>query len=291
MDHRLSVARGRRSASIDIALVAPAFVFVVFIVAYPLLLSLWNSVATHDQGQSPYLWLFANPVYFDILGQTLFTALLTVICCLTLGYPFAYLMVLSRTRTRTILLFITLIPFWVSGLVRIFAWVILLQSGGPISWLLPFLGGEGLLRSQLAVQIGLVQVLLPFLILPLYNNMRSIDPRLLKAAESMGARRSVAFARVFVPLSLPGVAAGTLIVYILTLGFYVLPQMLGSPTTAMLGSFIYMQASQLGNYGRAGALSVLLICSALAVLLLAFGVARILRRAIREARWQGEESN
>ncbi|KAE8765956.1 ABC transporter permease subunit [Georgenia thermotolerans] len=259
-------------------MVVPGVILAVLVVAYPLLTSAWSALTAQDEGQSAFRWLAENPVYIDILRQTLLTGALTVVMALALGYPYAYLMVLVSPRWRTALLVITLIPFWVSGLVRIFAWVILLQSGGPVSTLLPFLGGEGLLRTQLAVQIGLVQVLLPFMILPLYNSIRTVDPRLMQAAESLGARRSVAFFRVFVPLSLPGVQAGSLVVFILTLGFYVLPQMLGSPSTAMIGNAIYTQASSLGNLGRAGAMSMLLIISAMVLVAAVVGAGRLLGR-------------
>lgn len=248
-------------------LIVPALLLTLFGLGYTLVLSTWYAFTRVESGQRGFEWLFTTPVYLDILQRTFVTALITVVVCLLLGYPFAYLITISSKRVQILLIAVALIPFWISGLVRIFAWVIILQPGGIVAKLLPFGDGEGLLRTQMGVQIGLVQVLLPFMILPLFSVMRTIDLKLLMAAESLGARRSVAFFRVFVPLSLPGVFAGTLIVLVLTLGFYVLPQMLGSPQHALIGQAIYTQASTLGNIGRASALSVTLLVSTLAIIL------------------------
>jgi len=266
-------------------LLLPGSLLILFVIAYPLLLSLWNSFFKIEQEQQAYAWFAANGVYIEILVRTLLTAISTAIFCLLLGYPYAYLMVISGAKLRGVLTLFVLVPFWISGLVRIFAWVILLQKGGPVSVLLPFLGGgEGLLHTQTAVQIGLVQVLLPFMIIPLYNNLRTVDQRLMQAAESLGARRSVAFVRVFLPLSAPGIYAGTLLVFMLTLGFYVLPQVLGTPLTSMIGSVIQTQTSQLNNVGRAGALSFVMLAAAGAIVLAAFALTRFVPAVKRSAR-------
>lgn len=247
-------------------LIVPALLLTAFGLGYPLLLSIWYAFTRVESGQHGFTWLFSNPVYLDIIQRTFETALITVFFCLLLGYPFAYLITISSKKMQIFLIAIALIPFWISGLVRVFAWVILLQPGGPLAAILPFGWGDNLLRSQIGVQIGLVQVLLPFMILPLFSVMRTIDLRLMMAAESLGARRSVAFYKVFVPLSLPGVFAGALVVLVLTLGFYVLPQMLGSPQQALIGQAIYTQASTLGNLGRASAISVALLAMTLVII-------------------------
>ena len=256
-------------------LLVPGTLLIVFVIAYPLLLSLWNSFFKIEQGQQAFVWISQNGVYVEIMVRTLMTAISTAVCCLLLGYPYAYLMVISGSRVRGLLTLLVLVPFWISGLVRIFAWVILLQKGGPIASLFPGVLSEGLLHTQTAVQIGLVQVLLPFMIIPLYNNLRTVDRRLMQAAESLGARRSVAFFRIFLPLSAPGVYAGTLLVFMLTLGFYVLPQILGTPSTSMIGSVIQTQTSQLNNVGRAGALSFVMLAAAGLIVLAAFALTRL----------------
>lgn len=279
---RVTARRGSRQDSVAYGLLlAPAVILVAAVIAYPLAMSLWGSFFKIEQGQQAYVWIAQNTVYVEILVRTLLTGITTALACLLLGYPYAYLMVVSGPRVRALLLLCVLVPFWVSGLVRIFAWVILLQSGGPVSMLLPFLGGEGLLHTQAAVQIGLVQVLLPFMILPLYNNLRTVDSRLVQAAESLGARRANAFFKVFLPLTAPGIYAGTLLVFMLTLGFYVLPQILGSPSTSMIGSVIHSQTSQLNNVGRAGALSFAMLAAAAIIVLGGWALTRLVPSARR----------
>jgi len=247
-------------------MVLPALALAAVGILYPVALSLWNSLTKSDGGQNAYAWLWENPVYMEILMRTFSTALLTVLLCLGLGYPFAYLMAISGPKVRAMLIAFTLFPFWISGLVRTFAWVIIFQKDGPLATMAPMLFGDGLLRTAAAVQIGLVQVLLPFMVLPLFNVMKGIDMRLVAAAESLGARPLVAFGRVFLPLSLPGIFAGSLVVFVMTLGYYVLPQMLGSSRQALIGQAIFTQANDLNNLGRSGALSVILLVISLALL-------------------------
>lgn len=246
-------------------LVLPAVALIGIGVLWPLGLSVWNSFTRVESGQNGYQWLLGNSVYLDIVVRTFAMAFIVAASCLLLGYPYAYLMTVVGARIRALLMVAAVLPFWISGLVRTFAWVILLEPQGPVPTLFPFPGSDQLLRTPVAVAIGLVQVLLPFMILPVYSVMRGIDQNLMVAAESLGARRGVAFARIFVPLSMPGVFAGAAVVFIMTLGFYVLPQMLGSPTQAMIGEAIYTQASKLGNVGRAGALATILLVGALLI--------------------------
>ena len=261
-----TASRSRRPRGAHWMLIVPALLLTLFGVGYPLILSLWYGVTRVEGGENGFVWLLGNPVYLDIMQRTFVTALITVVVCIAMGYPFAYLITVSSPRTRAILLAVAIVPFWISGLVRVFAWLVILQPNGFCV----------VLRSQTGVLIGLAQVLLPFMILPLYSVMRTIDLNLMLAAESLGARRSTAFFRVFVPLSLPGLFAGSLVVLVLTLGFYVLPQILGSPQQALIGQVIYTQASTLSNIGRAGALSVTLLVITLA--LIAAGI--VVRRAV-----------
>jgi len=185
-----------------------------------------------------------------------------------LGFPFAYLMVISAPRTRAILIAITLVPFWTSLMIRTFAWIVILQDRGIVNSLL---GGIGLgplelLRTNTGVLIGLAHVLMPFMILPLYATMNSIDLRLVMAARSLGASPFSAFWRIFVPLSVPGLAAGSLLVFIQALGFYITPALLGSPADSMLAQSIYSQVNGLLAWGRGGALGVILLTVTLVLL-------------------------
>lgn len=251
----------------------PAIVLIGVVLVYPLALGVSRSISDRDGGVNAYTWFFENEVYVRILLRTFTTAAWVTAICLALGYPYAYLMTIVRPRVRAMMFLIVLLPFWTSSLIRVFAWVVLLQPGGIVSTALSPIGvGDRLLGTQTAVLIGMSQLLLPFMVIPLYNTMRGIDGRLLRAAESMGARPAVAFWRVFVPLSLPGVRAGCLLVAILSLGFYVVPALLGSPAQSLIAQTIYQQVSGLLYFGRGGALAVMVLAAttALALLVLVF---------------------
>lgn len=264
---RFTGARGRRFPWGTL----PALILIAVVLVYPLVLGISRSITERDGGVSAYAWFFDNEVYLRILLRTFTTAASVTAICLALGYPYAYLMTIVRPRTRALLIVVVLLPFWTSSLVRVFAWVILLQPHGVVSTALSPLGvGERLLGTQAAVLIGMSQLLLPFLVIPVYNTMRGIDPRLLRAAESLGARPAVAFWRVFAPLSLPGVRAGSLLVFVLALGFYVVPALLGSPAQSLIAQTIFQQVSSLLYFGRGGALAVFVLAlTALLALLLA----------------------
>jgi ABC-type spermidine/putrescine transport system permease subunit I len=161
-----------------------------------------------------------------------------------------------------------LVPFWTSILVRSYAWMVLLGKEGPLNQALVALGivdqPVQLLNTRFAVYIGMVHVLLPFMILPLYAVMRGIDRSLLRAAENLGARPSQVFRQVFLPLSLPGVAAGCLLVFILALGFYITPALLGGQRDVMISMLIQQQVTQL-KWGVASALAVVLLVLSLGI--------------------------
>jgi len=162
-----------------------------------------------------------------------------------------------------VLLVAVLVPFWTSLLVRTFAWKLLLDNTGIVN---TFLLDRGvideplaLIRNQTGVLIGMVQVMLPYAVLPLYATMRGINRRLVDAAEGLGARPIVAFWRIYAPLTLPGVVAATLLVFISSIGFYVTPALLGGPKSMMIGELIVQQLSGVLNWGFASALAVVLL--------------------------------
>jgi len=160
--------------------------------------------------------------------------------------------------------------------VRTLAWVILLQDSGVINSVIRAagLGPVKLIRTQTGVVIGMAQVLLPFMILPLYSVMKTIDLRLMQAARSLGANPARAFAQVYLPLSLPGVYAGAIIVFILALGFYITPALLGGPRSTMLSTLIQNQVLSLLNWGRGGAMGVVLLIATFVLLTLAAPLTR-----------------
>jgi putative spermidine/putrescine transport system permease protein len=165
---------------------------------------------------------------------------------------------------------LVLLPFWTSLMARTFAWLVLLQDTGVVNSLLSGvgIGPLSLIRNTTGVTIGMTQVLLPFMVLPLYSTMSKIDSRLMTAAVSLGAPMRVAFRRVYLPLSMPGVVAGLTLVFIMSLGFYITPQILGSPQQAMISQLIATKIDRLLDFGAAGALSAVLIVITLVLLAL-----------------------
>jgi putative spermidine/putrescine transport system permease protein len=179
-------------------------------------------------------------------------------------------------KVRLVMVLCVLIPFWVSGVVRTLSWVILLQDSGVINSILQLLhfGSVRLIRTQTGVVIGMAQVLLPFMILPLYSVMKGIDLRLMRAAQSLGAKPLSAFLTVYLPLSLPGIYAGAMIVFILALGFYITPALLGGPRSTMLSTLVQNQVLSLLQWGRGGAMGVVLLLATFLLLALAAPVMR-----------------
>ncbi|MDX8520038.1 ABC transporter permease [Mesorhizobium dulcispinae] len=264
------------------ALTLPALVLLAAVIGYPLLTIMLRSLSEPEWGVQNYVWFFDAPVNLAVLQRTFTISAWVTLVCVVCAYPYAYLMTAVGPRIRLVLVLCVLIPFWVSGVVRTLSWVILLQDSGVINSLLRSAGFTGirLIRTQIGVVIGMAQVLLPFMILPLYSVMKGIDLRLVQAARSLGARPSRAFFTVYLPLSLPGVYAGAIIVFILALGFYITPALLGGPRSTMLSTLVQTQVLSLLQWGRGGAMGVVLLVATFVLLGLA---APVMRSRHREA--------
>ena len=209
-------------------------------------------------------------VYLRLLGRTLLVSAAITLICLSLGYPVAYLMANASPRRSKLLLILVLVPFWTSLLVRTTSWIVLLQRQGVVNDLLVALGMVGddgriaMIYNMTGTLVAMVHVLLPFMILPLYSVMRGIPPAYMKAAESLGATHRQAFLRVYWPQSLPGVAAGGLLVFILSIGYYITPALVGGRTGQLISNLIAYHMQQSLNWGLAAALgAILLACVAL----------------------------
>jgi putative spermidine/putrescine transport system permease protein len=261
-------------------LAVPAVVFLAIFFLIPLVVMGVRSVTDPPgAGLDNYSRFFAEPAYVHVLTNTFWIALLATVTCLVIGYPFAYLMTIVPGRVAGLLLIAVLLPFWSSLLVRTFAWQVLLRDTGVIN---RFLLDLGLIREPLTlirttggVIIGMSHILLPFMVLPLYAVMRRIDPELGRAAANLGAPPMSAFVRVFLPLSVPGVAAGTLLVFVLALGFYITPAILGSPRETMISAFIAEQIQQRLNWGLGSAMAVILMAVTFVALLISSRLVRI----------------
>lgn len=215
--------------------------------------------------------LWQRPVYLRVMGNTLWIAAIVTPVTVLLAFPVAHLMAHGSARMRRWLIFLVLVPFWTSLLVRSFATAILLQRHGVIN---SFLLGFGFIEEPLpllynitGLLAGCVQVLLPFVIFPLYSSMARIDPAYMRAASTLGASPVRAFLRVYLPLTLPGLMTGGTLVFVSTLGYYIIPAMLGGARQQMIAQLIQDQIATFGNWGVAGALSIVLL-GATAVLLL-----------------------
>ncbi|QYJ03529.1 ABC transporter permease [Nocardioides panacisoli] len=235
-----------------------------------------------------YTWFLTNSVQRTIVVRTVTVTLVVTALCLVLAYPYAYMMTVVSPRMRLIMVAAIMLPFWTSLLVRLYAWVIILQGNGPLNTTLDRFGfgSVNLLGTVEGVALGSVHVLLPFMVLPLYASLTNIDRRLMDAAISLGARPSVAFARVYLPLSVPGVLAGSTIVFIFMMGFYFTPAFLGSSRNSLISEQIVDQVSQLLAFGRGGAMALLLLLLTLALL----GLAAWLSRPVLRALGEGERS-
>ena len=210
-----------------------------------------------------------DAVHRQVLIRTFVVSLSVTLACLLLGYPLAALIARSRGLAANVLLIMVLLPFWTSLLVRTSAWVVLLQSRGVVNSALAWLGlidptqPLDLIYNRVGVLIAMTHILLPFMVLPIYSVMRSIPPVYLRAASSLGAPPVSAFWRVYLPMSLPGVSAGCLLVFILALGYYITPALVGGPKDQMVSYFIAYYANQVTNWGMAAALSTILLAAVL----------------------------
>jgi ABC-type spermidine/putrescine transport system permease subunit I len=258
-------------------LAIPPIAFLVAFFLVPLIAVSLRSVTDFAKPTSDvfanYGRFFASAANVRVLGNTFWVAALSTVVCLALGYPYAYLMNIVRPRVAGLLLIAVLLPFWSSLLVRTYAWQVILRDTGIINTFLLHSGlihePLPLIRTTLGVMLGMSQILLPFMVLPIYAVMRQIDPEFTKAAANLGAPPFAAFRRVFLPLSLPGVLAGSLLVFVLALGFYITPALLGSPKDTMISQFIANAIQQRLDWGIGSTMAVILMGVTLVVLFVA----------------------
>lgn len=250
--------------------VLPLILLLGIFFAYPVLTLFRESVSGSGPmglGLGGFQWFFESDAYRTILLRTFVVAATCTVICALIAYPYAYLMTITTPRLRRLLILLVLLPFWTSLMVRTYAWLVLLQESGPVKSLLGAIGLDGvqLIRNPTGVLIGMAQILLPFMVLPLYNNIAKIDRSHLLAAQSLGATPRRAFLRVYLPQSLPGLFAGSLLVFILALGFYITPALLGSPQNSMMSQLIVERVSRLLDFGGAGVMALVLTALTLVV--------------------------
>lgn len=266
----------RRAVGSAIVLSVPAVLLLLALFAVPLLRLLALSV----EGGSlvAYQRALTNELYLRVIFETFKIAAVVTLLTLALGYPVAYVMATSGRAWQLVGIALVLLPFWTSILVRTYAWMVMLGRNGVVNRTLI---GWGVIDSPLpllnnlaGVLIGRVHVLLPYMILPVFNAVKKVDPNLVLAAERLGAPRWRAFLRVTLPLTMNGVAAGVTLVFTLSLGFFITPALLGGGRVVMIANLIEEQVRELLNWAFAGALSAILLALTLAAF---WGISRIAR--------------
>jgi len=249
----------------------PALAWLGIVFVYPLGRLLSASLFTPTLSLASYARLLGSSIYLTVFVNTFEIGATVTMLALALGYPLAFVLATAGPRVSRLMLAAVIVPLWTSVLVRTYAWMVLLgrrglvneglQSWGLLDAPLP------LLYNRLGVTIGMVHVLLPFMVLPIYSVMKGIDTDLLKAAQNLGANRRQAFLRVYVPLSLSGLATGSLLVFVSALGFFVTPALLGGRRDMMIAMLIDNQISQLLDWGLGSALAVVLFAITAGLLL------------------------
>lgn len=261
-------ARGEQRKLMSLSL--PALILVGSLVLFPIGWLFWLSIyGTGGFTVENYTRLL-HPSYKATLITTFELAFLVTGLCILLGYPLAYLASQSGPRMSSLVLLCVLFPFWTSLLVRTYAWLVLLQRKGLINtWLIDF----GLIDAPLKLvhnftgtTIGMVHIMLPFFVLPLYASMKTVDLNLMKAASNLGASPTRAFWQIYVPLTVSGLGAGVILVFVLSLGFYVTPALLGGGRVMMWAMQIERSMAVYADWGAASALGVVLLVMTLAIL-------------------------
>lgn len=260
-------------------LLTPSLLWLVVFFIIPMLIVIAVSLSSRTPyGEIIFRWTLGNyarffdALYISIFAQTLFVAAVTTVCTIFMGYPLAYYIAGMPPQIRQKGLILCMIPFWINFIIRSYAWVIILRTQGVINTILLKLGIVDLpvqfLYNEGAVMIGMVYALLPFMILPVYVSIEQLDHRLLEAAADLGASPFRAFRKITLPLTMPGIAAGTILVFISSLGMFVIPDVMGGSKAALVGNVIQNQFLSARDWPFGSALSILLALLSLVLIFL-----------------------
>jgi putative spermidine/putrescine transport system permease protein len=244
-------------------LLAPALLLLAIFFVLPVLSLLLRSIMEPTPGLQNYAELLGSTTYLKVFGNTFLVASVVTVATVVIGFPTAWLLAIAPRKISSLLFSILLLSMWTNLLARTFAWMVLLQSTGPINRLLMALHiinePLAMVNNLVGVTVGMTYIMLPFLVMPLHATLRSIDASTLRAAAVCGASRWQAFWRVLVPLAAPGIASGALMVFVMALGYFVTPALLGGPSYMMLAELIAQLVQGLLNWGLAGAAAFVLL--------------------------------
>lgn len=247
----------------------PALLLIALFFVVPVLMLLMRSVLEPEPGLQNYAALLGSTTYLRVFLNTFMVAGVVTLVSIVIGYPVAWLLAIMPERWSRIVLAIIILSMWTNLLARTYAWMVLLQRTGVINKTLMGLGlidqPLALVNNLVGVTIGMTYIMLPFVILPLIGVIRSIDPAILRAAALCGAGRMQCFLRVLLPLSLPGIAAGALMVFVMSLGYFVTPALLGGTSNMMLAELVAQFVQSLVNWGMGGAAALVLLVVTLAL--------------------------
>ena len=264
-------------------LVAPTVLWLCIFFIIPMLIVVAVSFASRTPyGQVVFNWTFSNyqrfaeTLYISIFGQTLVVAFVTTVATILMGYPIAWSIAKLPKKWQQPGLVIVMAPFLINFLIRSYAWVIILRSQGVINTILLKLGlittPLQMLYNEGAVMLGMIYALLPFMVLPIYVSIEQLDRRLLEAAADLGAAPMTAFRKITLPLTMPGIAAGTILVFISSLGMFVVPDVMGGAKSALIGNLIQNQFLSARDWPFGSALSIVLAVLSLVLIMLYYKV-------------------
>jgi putative spermidine/putrescine transport system permease protein len=266
----------RRERLTLLALALPAVAVVFLLLAIPLAQLFWESFIDPNTGSMSlinYTRMLSDPGYAQTFGRTFMTSAVVTVLCVIIGYPIAFLAAISGQRTALLILVMVLIPFWTSVLVRTYAWLVLLQRSGLINQGLMAIGFVdqplALVNNLTGTIIAMVHVMLPFVVLTLYGSLKQIPEDLGRAAASLGAKPGRAFVQIILPLSTPGLIAGAVFVFVLSLGFYITPELMGGGRTIMVAMLVQRNIDIYSQFGAASAVAIVLLVLTLLILWIA----------------------
>lgn len=250
-------------------LLVPALIALLLLFVYPISSIFLRSLFSPDFTLEHYAYFFKTPLYGKVLWITFQISILSTLSALMVGYPIAYVLRRARPGIRNFFLLAITLSFMISLLVRNYSWIIVLQRNGVLNMVFSYLGlidqPLKLLHNKFSVMVGMTHIFVPYIVFPIYSVMTGVDLNLEKAAQNLGAGRWQTFWRISFPLSLPGIGAGALLVFIMALGYFITPALLGGRKEQMLSNLIQIQVVDLLNWPFASAMSVILLIATLIV--------------------------